>query len=239
MLPDPGRAPIRDDIQRPAHGRRHSSWRGGPAAVGEPHRGADGGGAAPAHRRALSGGRQPARRVGCWRPPNEPLHLVELHRLAEPRAAGGRPGGGPAGTVGRGSHPGVRDRAAGHRPGQRASSRAGLHAGGGGRPYPRPDLPRLRWDADDRRLALRILARRRAVAAGRYRARKMKLLPRILPAEDEEDRPLESGALPETRSGGGRTAWRWTAALAAGAAIPRLLYLFVFTDPENPGLGAS
>src|SRR2546422_4842198 len=66
----------------------------------------------------------------------------------------------------------------------------------------------------------------------------MKLLPRILPAEDEEDRPLESGALLETRSGGGRTAWRWTAALAAGAAIPRLLYLFVFTDPENPGLGA-
>src|SRR3989475_5415450 len=66
----------------------------------------------------------------------------------------------------------------------------------------------------------------------------MKLLPRIPPAEDEEDRPLESGAVPETRSGGPGSPWAWTAALAAGAAIPRLLYLFVFTDPENPGLGA-
>ena len=66
----------------------------------------------------------------------------------------------------------------------------------------------------------------------------MKLLPRILPAEDEEDRPLESGALPETRSGGPGSPWAWTAALAASAAIPRLLYLFVFTDHENPGLGA-
>src|SRR3989442_5778385 len=236
MLPDPGRAPIRDDIQRPAHGRRHSPWRGGTAAVGQPHRGADGGGAASAHRRARSGGRQPARRVGCTRPRDQPLHLVELHRLAEPRAAGGQPGGRPAGTVRRSTPSNIRDRAAGHRPGQHSSSRAGLRAGGSGRPYPRPDLPRLRWDADDRRLALRILARRRAVAAGRYGARKMKLLPRILPAEDEEDRPLESGAVPETRSGGGRTAWRWTAALAAGAAIPRLLYLFFFTDPANPGL---
>ena len=66
----------------------------------------------------------------------------------------------------------------------------------------------------------------------------MKLLPRILPAEDDEDRPLEPGAVPEAVAHGLSNAWRWTAALAAGAAIPRLLYLFVFTDPENPGLGA-
>src|SRR4029077_6047010 len=29
----------------------------------------------------------------------------------------------------------------------------------------------------------------------------------------------------------------WTPALAAAAGVPRLLYLFVFSDPENPGLG--
>jgi Dolichyl-phosphate-mannose-protein mannosyltransferase len=29
--------------------------------------------------------------------------------------------------------------------------------------------------------------------------------------------------------------WGWTLAIAAGAAIPRLLYLFIFSDPENPG----
>ncbi len=69
----------------------------------------------------------------------------------------------------------------------------------------------------------------------------MKLLPRILLDEEEEDRRLEepdssgeSGPLP----GIGRLHWGWTAVVAAGAAIPRLLYLFGFTDPENPGLGA-
>ena len=67
----------------------------------------------------------------------------------------------------------------------------------------------------------------------------MKLLPRILPDEDEEDRRLdlpEAAAQAEPKP---RTLhWGWTAAVAAAAAIPRLLYLFVFTDPENPGLGA-
>jgi hypothetical protein len=29
--------------------------------------------------------------------------------------------------------------------------------------------------------------------------------------------------------------WYWNAAILVGAAIPRLLYLFVFSDPENPG----
>jgi hypothetical protein len=64
----------------------------------------------------------------------------------------------------------------------------------------------------------------------------MKVLPRILASEDEEDLPLDeptAGAARVTR-----TALIWTAAIAIGAAVPRLLYLFVFTDPENPGLGA-
>jgi Dolichyl-phosphate-mannose-protein mannosyltransferase len=29
--------------------------------------------------------------------------------------------------------------------------------------------------------------------------------------------------------------WAWTVVIAAGAALPRLLYLFVFSDPENAG----
>jgi hypothetical protein len=67
----------------------------------------------------------------------------------------------------------------------------------------------------------------------------LKLLPKILPSEEEEDRrldhrkPAAAEAEPELPS----LNWGWTAALAAAAAIPRLLYLFVFSDPENPGLG--
>jgi hypothetical protein len=68
----------------------------------------------------------------------------------------------------------------------------------------------------------------------------VRLLPRIL-AEDEDDCGAEGPetepqpeAEPRTRS----LPWQWTAGVAAIAAVPRLLYLFVFTDPENPGLGA-
>ena len=64
----------------------------------------------------------------------------------------------------------------------------------------------------------------------------MKLLPRILPDEVEEelalDRPLDVDPEPQARP----LHWAWTVALAAGAALPRLLYLFVFSDPENPGI---
>jgi hypothetical protein len=67
----------------------------------------------------------------------------------------------------------------------------------------------------------------------------LKLLPRILPDEDEEERRIdqpEAVAPPEPARQ--PLHWGWTAAVAAAAAMPRLLYLFVFTDPENPGLGA-
>lgn len=67
----------------------------------------------------------------------------------------------------------------------------------------------------------------------------MKLLPRILLDEEEEERRLEqpeSAAQVEPKPKS--LHWGWTAAVAAVAAIPRLLYVFVFTDPENPGLGA-
>lgn len=65
----------------------------------------------------------------------------------------------------------------------------------------------------------------------------MKLLPRILAAEDDEDEqaiaePAEIQPEPETQP----LHWGWTVALAVAAAVPRLLYLFVFSDPENPGI---
>ena len=66
----------------------------------------------------------------------------------------------------------------------------------------------------------------------------MRLLPRILPSEQEEDRRLDSpeptDEVTQERHAT-RLHWGWTVALAGGVAIPRLLYLFVFSDPENPG----
>jgi hypothetical protein len=62
----------------------------------------------------------------------------------------------------------------------------------------------------------------------------VKLLPRLLPDEEEEDRRLDR-VEPVAEVAADRLPWRWTVALAAGAAVPRLLYLFVFSDPENPG----
>ena len=67
----------------------------------------------------------------------------------------------------------------------------------------------------------------------------MRLLPRILPDEDEEDRRLDlPDPAPEAVAEIQPLHWSWTAAVAAVAAVPRLLYVFVFTNPENPGLGA-
>ena len=61
----------------------------------------------------------------------------------------------------------------------------------------------------------------------------MKLLPRLLADEEEEDRapqPVE-----ELAARSSPLHWAWTPALAAVAAVPRLLYLFVFSNPEDPG----
>jgi hypothetical protein len=60
----------------------------------------------------------------------------------------------------------------------------------------------------------------------------LKLRPPSILVEDEEDEvaapePLEPRPVP--------LRWRWTALVAIGAALPRLLYLFAFSDPENPG----
>ncbi len=67
----------------------------------------------------------------------------------------------------------------------------------------------------------------------------MKLLPKILPSEEEEDRRLDhrKPAAVEAEPKLSSLNWGWTAGLATAAAVPRLLYLFVFSDPENPGLG--
>ena len=67
----------------------------------------------------------------------------------------------------------------------------------------------------------------------------MRLLPKILPTEEEEDRRLDHTETPVANAEPKLPSlnWGWTAALAAAAATPRLLYLFVFSDPENPGLG--
>ncbi len=64
----------------------------------------------------------------------------------------------------------------------------------------------------------------------------MKLLPRILVDDEDEDSP--AGPLDEVRPERQPQSlhWIWTIGLVVGAAIPRLLYLFVFSDPENPGV---
>src|SRR3979490_1862223 len=66
---------------------------------------------------------------------------------------------------------------------------------------------------------------------------RVKLLPTIL-GNDEDGGPAVA-----TRVGAASEPtplpplhWAWSVAVAAGAAIPRLLYLFVFSDPENPGV---
>jgi hypothetical protein len=58
---------------------------------------------------------------------------------------------------------------------------------------------------------------------------------RILAREDEledEEHPAEDPPRAVAPAG-----WRWIAAVAALAAIPRLVYLLAVSDPENPGLG--
>jgi hypothetical protein len=66
----------------------------------------------------------------------------------------------------------------------------------------------------------------------------LKLLPRILPSEEDEDRRLDQQKPLDEPAPKAHASlwWGWTVAVAAVAAVPRLLYLFVFSDPENPGL---
>jgi hypothetical protein len=57
---------------------------------------------------------------------------------------------------------------------------------------------------------------------------------RLLAREDEEE---EAPSVPEERAAEAAPLhWAWTPAIAIIAAAPRLLYLFVFSDPENPGV---
>src|SRR5207244_4111550 len=60
-----------------------------------------------------------------------------------------------------------------------------------------------------------------------------KLRPRLLADEEEGDEPQSQVEVvkPEAHP----HFWAWTATLAAAAAVPRLLYMFVFSNPENPG----
>jgi dolichyl-phosphate-mannose-protein mannosyltransferase len=65
----------------------------------------------------------------------------------------------------------------------------------------------------------------------------LKLLPRILADEDDEDsadRPADAQEQSESEPRPLHLAWM--VAIAVGAAIPRLLYLFVLSDPENAGV---
>jgi hypothetical protein len=59
-------------------------------------------------------------------------------------------------------------------------------------------------------------------------------MPAVLAEADEEQRgPDLLDAETETVAA---PWWGWSIALAVAAAIPRLAYLFLFTDPENPGV---
>ena len=64
----------------------------------------------------------------------------------------------------------------------------------------------------------------------------MKLGPGLLVDEDEEDRRIDRSA-PDVQPGPEPVSigWRWIGAVTAAAAVPRLVYLFVFTDPQNGG----
>ena len=66
----------------------------------------------------------------------------------------------------------------------------------------------------------------------------MKLrLPKILADEDELDDPRLIDEVEEPDPPHHPHPLAWTVSLASVAAIPRLVYLFVFSDPQNPGDG--
>jgi len=67
----------------------------------------------------------------------------------------------------------------------------------------------------------------------------VKLLPRFLADEDEEDRRIAeeeqpaAAPVPEAAS----IAWYWTLGLVVVATLPRLIYIFLVSNPENAGDG--
>lgn len=67
----------------------------------------------------------------------------------------------------------------------------------------------------------------------------MKLLPRLLADEDDEDRRIaraESAAEGDLETPPrAPVGWRWILLVAAVAFVPRLVYLFIVADPENAG----
>jgi hypothetical protein len=63
----------------------------------------------------------------------------------------------------------------------------------------------------------------------------LSLWPGILVEEVEEERAPEPREV-ETEPPTSRLWWGWSIVLAAATATPRLAYLFLFTDPENPGV---
>src|SRR2546425_11418684 len=67
---------------------------------------------------------------------------------------------------------------------------------------------------------------------------RVRILPRILKDEEEEDRRIDlavpiadPGPEPQRAAVGAR----WVLLVAVAAVVPRLIYLFNFADPENAG----
>ncbi|MFI5287692.1 MAG: hypothetical protein ACHQ4F_15435 [Candidatus Dormibacteria bacterium] len=67
----------------------------------------------------------------------------------------------------------------------------------------------------------------------------MKLLPRLLADEDDEDRRIaeEEGASAGPVPKATTLPWYWTVGLVIVAALPRLIFVFLVSNPENPGDG--
>lgn len=66
----------------------------------------------------------------------------------------------------------------------------------------------------------------------------MKLMPRLFADEEEDERRIdqtEATAQPAHEPESASLPFRWMLAVAAGAVLSRLVYLFKFTDPQNAG----
>ena len=67
----------------------------------------------------------------------------------------------------------------------------------------------------------------------------MRLLDRVLAGEDDEDRRIaeDDQPLAEPVAAASPLAWYWTVGLVVAVALPRLIYIFLVSNPENPGDG--